>query len=160
MKAQQISCQDCQASQGAHANVHQVLHQDVRSVLGTAGACLQHTEAGMPGPRIGNADAGKSWENHGKIMENHGKTWKTMGKSWKIMIMEFSVEPKLCHNLIVIISYCMWVCPERRYTPPVCHSNKEYKHWICGTISGQIDRKGMVIAPSRPGSMHCGSSII
>ena len=47
--------------------------------------------------------------------------------------------------------------PERRYTPPpVCHSNKEYKHWICGTISGQIDRKGMVIAPSRLGSMHLG----
>ena len=82
MKAQEAQQMSCQASQGAHANVHQVLHQDVRSVLGTAGASLQHTEAGMPGPRIGKKNAGKSLKimaNHGKIMENHGKIMENHG---------------------------------------------------------------------------------
>lgn len=31
-------------SQGAHADIHQVLHQDVWGVLGPAGAGLQHAE--------------------------------------------------------------------------------------------------------------------
>ena len=43
-------------TQGAHADVHQVLHQNVGGVLGAAGAGLQHAEARVHEHHQGTAE--------------------------------------------------------------------------------------------------------